>query len=302
MFTCVISLFLFITTTLATGIFVNPAPNADGAVILATGNTIDISWTNTLDYDILSLGYYSTSNQTVTWLISNSQSNPTSFSWTVDASARGFQLSASRIFAFYIVKDLNFGDPFHSSWFIIDDNLNAGSTANAPTHTITVTSTISINTQASKTPSETSQLIGSQVTFTSTSASATVAGSDSSSHASASLSTGAVAGIAVGAVIAALAIAILLFIIFRQRKRLNKGEKQGDRPELAENQPPALATAIGPNSYNVTRQASDNPPRYELDRNMIPASSAAELGSERRQVNAAELPDTHHEQPKYGRW
>ncbi|KAK5089900.1 hypothetical protein LTR05_000067 [Lithohypha guttulata] len=221
----------FASTVLATGYFLNPAGN-DGSLSVTPGNTIDISWTNVSDYNILSLGYYSTSNQTITWLIVNSQSHPTSYRWTVDAVAKGFNLADSKLFAFYICKGLNFGDPFISSYFVINDAASSSSTSSASstasttvvaqtattfTSTLSSSSTSATSLPSSVTPSNNPTSTG---TAAAAAASATnntlppVTASDSSG-----LGTGAKAGISVGVVIAALAIAVIAFLLLRRKRR-----------------------------------------------------------------------------------
>jgi len=110
---------LFATLVVSTGKFLNPA-GAQGAITVTEGSYINLSWTNISDYSILSLGYLSASNQTITWLISNSKSHPTSYNWTVDAVEHGFNLTSSPLFYFYICNGTNFGAGFESSYIVVN--------------------------------------------------------------------------------------------------------------------------------------------------------------------------------------
>lgn len=168
------------------------------------GDTINISWTNTSDYDILSLGIYSTTNTTATWLISNSQSNPTSYNWTVDAAAQGFDLTVDRLFTFYICKDQNFSALFVSPYFLINDaSTSAGASAS---------SSPSSSVAASSTP-------------TSTGSAATSSASASSS--SSGLSGGAIAGIVIGVGIGVLGLAAIFALLSVRQRRKSKQAETG---------------------------------------------------------------------------
>jgi hypothetical protein len=50
------------------GFFTNPT-GADGSVSYTTGQQVDISWEGTEEYSILSLGFYSEADPTISWLI-----------------------------------------------------------------------------------------------------------------------------------------------------------------------------------------------------------------------------------------
>ena len=52
----------------ALGSFVTPS-GADGSNSYTVGQPLNIQWQNTESYTILSLGYKSSSNETITWLI-----------------------------------------------------------------------------------------------------------------------------------------------------------------------------------------------------------------------------------------
>lgn len=319
-----IALFTLIATVAATGRFTNPS-GSDGSLTVATGDTIDISWTNISNYDILSIGYYSTSNQTITWLISNSQSHPTSFRWTVDVVAQGFDLTESRVFAFYACKDYNFGDPFISSYFVINDNENAGSatstTENTPTPTPTptptttavqstttagATSTSSSTVQTSSVPTTTTKSDESQPTSTTTSAPTTLATTSSSNDSSstsnsASLSTGAKVGIALGVIAAMLTGAGLAYLLLRRRKQ----SQQGTNGAISNNRNPSAPISTYEKSHDEQRsygngmkygpysgvhEATGSQPNVNIDRSFNSRLGVAELGTSGWATDRAELP------------
>ena len=51
------------------GSFVTPS-GSDGSNSYTVNQTLNIQWKNTANYTILSLGYSSSNNETITWLIS----------------------------------------------------------------------------------------------------------------------------------------------------------------------------------------------------------------------------------------
>ena len=58
-----------IRSAAAVGVFDNPS-GADGANTFEVGSQINVRWHGAENYAILSLGYYSLTNRTTTWLIS----------------------------------------------------------------------------------------------------------------------------------------------------------------------------------------------------------------------------------------
>lgn len=206
----------FLTTVLATGSFTSPS-GADGSLTVITGDKVSVAWTNTADYDVLSLGYFSGSNQTITWLISNSKNYPTSYKWTVDAVAKGFNLSDSRLFAFYICKDYNFGSPFVSSTFIVND-ATASSTSTLLTKTSSTASATSLL-PPTTTPTADANPLTTTPTSSAAAAAHTGASSTTGSTASSGLSSGAIAGLVVGVVVGVAGFAAAAFMYFRQRQQ-----------------------------------------------------------------------------------
>lgn len=292
----VITLSVFIATAFATGKFINPS-GSDGSLTVATGDTIDISWTNTSNYDVLSLGYYSTSNATITWLISDSQSHPTSFRWTVDAAAQGFDLTASRLFVFYICKGYDFGAPFTSSYFVINNDKNAGSK----------TSTTDVQTSSSPTATTQSQTAqqSSTATVIYTSTASSLSSSDgSSSSSSASLSTGAKVGIAIGVIVAVLGGAVAAFFLLRRHKRhhqkvnaANAKDTHSSTPmsahEKSYNKQPLHEDAMKYVPFSGAHEVTGSTPNVNTDRDMTSKQGATELESGRWTVERAELPGTN---------
>ncbi|OKL61098.1 hypothetical protein UA08_03319 [Talaromyces atroroseus] len=172
--------------------FLEPS-GADGSITYTVGETVGISWNGTSDYSMLSLGLQqSNSDDTTSWLLSNSVSYPDYISWT--ATLYAFSLNSSELFHFIIVNGTEMGSPFYSPLFYIRE-------ASSSTATTTSTGTAS-----------------------STSATATATASPSSTSSaqptSNGLTTGAKAGIGVGVSIAGLAIiALLVWFALRQRRR-----------------------------------------------------------------------------------
>ncbi|KAK8100635.1 hypothetical protein PG999_011009 [Apiospora kogelbergensis] len=123
----------------ADGTFLTPGGDA-GKTTLYTGEKFDVEWAGTAAYSILSLGYYSSSNITIKWLISNSPNYPTSYTWTPRPALDGFSSWEQDQFFLYIVNGTNFGAPFQSPAFTIrkkatttSASTTVGSTAAAPT-------------------------------------------------------------------------------------------------------------------------------------------------------------------------
>ncbi|KAK8111508.1 uncharacterized protein PG998_007965 [Apiospora kogelbergensis] len=102
----------------ADGTFLTPGGDA-GKTTLYTGEKFDVEWAGTAAYSILSLGYYSSSNITIKWLISNSPNYPTSYTWTPRPALDGFSSWEQDQFFLYIVNGTNFGAPFQSPAFTI---------------------------------------------------------------------------------------------------------------------------------------------------------------------------------------
>ncbi|KAK6834331.1 hypothetical protein PG987_009025 [Apiospora arundinis] len=173
----------------AQGRFLTPGGEA-GTITYHAGDKVDVEWTGTAAYSILSLGYYSSTNTTVKWLISNSPNYPTSYTWTPRPALDGFSTWEQDQFFLYIVNGTDFGSPIQSPPFNIRKQ---AATTSAPSTTVsTVTPTASP--KASDTPSPV----------------------DSGDE---GLSTGAKAGIGAGVGGGALLIIGLLAYYFLRRRR-----------------------------------------------------------------------------------
>lgn len=53
----------------AEGAFITPSGQDGKMITYRAGEKVDVEWSGTADYYLLSLGYYSSSNVTVKWLI-----------------------------------------------------------------------------------------------------------------------------------------------------------------------------------------------------------------------------------------
>ncbi|KAK5097681.1 hypothetical protein LTR70_000606 [Exophiala xenobiotica] len=285
-----------VTSVLATGYFTNPT---DSSLTVKTGDTITISWTNITDYDILSLGYFSNSNQTITWLIGNSNSQPTSYRWTVDAVARGFDLTEGDIFAFYICKDYNFGDPFQSSSFKISDDSDSSSSTTAAASPTSSASDLSSTITPSNTPTGTGTAATASATGTSvgsSSSSSTDTAADSNNTVpspSSGLSTGAKAGIAVGIIIGVLGFAAAAFMYIRQRKQ-EKKQRSTMMPGSAKNDS-VEAPSETPASAHEKQQKHKYVPYSDVHEAPVNSQGdgRAELGPGMDGQRVVELPSTN---------
>ncbi|KAK8066031.1 hypothetical protein PG997_012778 [Apiospora hydei] len=126
----------------AEGTFITPS-GPDGKNIYQVGSKVDVEWTGTADYSMLSLGYYSSSNVTVKWLISNSGNYPTSYTWTPRPATDGFSKWEEDQFYLYIVNGSDFGVPFQSPAFSIrkQATTTSASSTSAPTASPTASPT-----------------------------------------------------------------------------------------------------------------------------------------------------------------
>ncbi|KAI0126092.1 hypothetical protein BJ170DRAFT_685335 [Xylariales sp. AK1849] len=189
----VLPLLLAVPSVLAVGSFVNPSSSAS-SLTLHPGDEVRIEWRQVPDYDLLSLGYYSYSNRTVTWLISNSNGHPTSYDWTARPDLDGFTTWQNDTFNLYCVNGTNFGLPFQSSPFHFQSK---------------EADTASTTTSSSSSPTSV------DVATTPTTTQATPQSLTSQSQGG--LSTGAKAGIGAGIAVAVLLIVVLGFLAFRRR-------------------------------------------------------------------------------------
>ncbi|KAK7935461.1 hypothetical protein PG985_000956 [Apiospora marii] len=194
----------------AEGAFINPS-GQDGKTTTTyrTGEKVDVEWSGTADYSLLSLGYYSSSNVTVKWLISNSPNYPTSYTWTPRPAMDGFSSWEQDQFYLYIVNGTNFGAPFQSPSFYIRKQAT----------------TASASTTASPTVSQT------RAPTPSTTAPAT---SDPANSDAEGLSTGAKAGIGAGVGGGALLIIALLAFYFLRRRRSSPPAGVYEKPAYQE--------------------------------------------------------------------
>ncbi|KAK8046494.1 hypothetical protein PG996_014558 [Apiospora saccharicola] len=208
--------------TEAEGVFINPSGQNGKMTTYRAGEKVDVEWSGTAGYPILSLGYYSSSNVTVTWLISNAQNYPTGYTWTPRPAMDGFSNWEQDQFYLYIVNGTNFGAPFQSPAFLIR---KPATTTSAPTTTRSTVPQTEVPTPT-PTPSPTAP-----------------AESDPVNSDAEGLSTGAKAGIGAGVGgCALLAIGLLAFFFVRRRKRAPAGEvyekppyqETGDAAELAD--------------------------------------------------------------------
>ncbi|ORY56589.1 uncharacterized protein BCR38DRAFT_114536 [Pseudomassariella vexata] len=184
-------------SVVATGHFTKPNEQ-NGTITFQLGEQVEVEWDKTADYSILSLGYYSYTNQTITWLISNSPNYPTTYTWTVHAIRDGFTDAKDDEFWLYIVNGTNFGAPFQSPGFFIQSKSAATQTTKSAT---TISSTPN-PTGAAATGTNTvgegnSTSSDSSSDSASTGTSSTAGNNDNTSN-QGELSTGARAGIGAG--------------------------------------------------------------------------------------------------------
>ncbi|KAK8034719.1 hypothetical protein PG993_009714 [Apiospora rasikravindrae] len=192
------------------GTFISP-DGPDGKNIYQVGDKVNVEWTGTAAYSLLSLGYYSSSNVTVKWLISNSPNYPTSYTWTPRPAADGFEKWEEDQFYLYIVNGTDFGSPFGSPAFSIrkQATTTSASSTGAPTPTTAPNPTPTATKQAG-TPDH-------------------PANSDAGG-----LSTGAKAGMGAGVGGGALLILALLAFFFLRRRRNTGAAGEYEKPPYQE--------------------------------------------------------------------
>lgn len=195
------------------GQFITPS-FSNGSNVFEVGERIEIAWVEFEDYTLLSLGILQ-ENLIIEWLISNSVAYANPFPWTVETFGRDI----SKPFAFYIVNGTNFGSPFTSASFRIDDP--SSSSASASYSSSTVSSTLSstpssavsgaVSSSATQTPQSAPQPIATQVPS--------------------GLGAGDKAGIGVGVALAFMIGAAVGWLIFRRSRQSHPSRSGTQNPD-----------------------------------------------------------------------
>ncbi|MCJ1358790.1 MAG: hypothetical protein MMC33_008790 [Icmadophila ericetorum] len=151
-----------LVATQMTGQFTNPS-GPDGSNTYIEGQQLNIAWSGTEEYYVLSMGIFSTANDTISWFITNYGAIPqttSNYLWTVDVTQLGFGLAATHLFQFLIVNGTDFGNLFNSDLFQIEAAASSTTTSSSiatsrvtPATTAAASTTVSGSLSATTTPS-----------------------------------------------------------------------------------------------------------------------------------------------------